>query len=442
MSKIIVIKRGSAVVKIYTGKCRGSPLHTISFYQAGQRKRLTFANLAEAKKEARSIASKIDTGQQQALKLTDKDRHVYTTAREVLAPTGKRLEIAATEYAEAFKMLKTGNLIEAVRFYNKHHNTDIPQKKIPEIFKELKEAKKADKVSKVYLSDLQYRLGHFSECFPGLIADVTTAELEDWLRKLKLSPRSRNNYRNILITFFRFAQRRGYLLKGQETEAESVQRVKEMGQEPGILSPDEMTALLNHAPADIVPFIVIGGFAGLRHSELLRLQWEDIDFEAPHIYVRAQKSKTRQRRIVQITNNLSEWLALYRKEKGPICPYKRMDDKIGPLASKLDPPIKWPHNALRHSFGSYLLALLGDDAKVAMEMGNSPRMLFQHYRDVVSKKQAQKWFAILPEQTKLQQDQQAKEEAEMMSNCREAVKIDGQWIPVTDEGESRTNEVH
>ena len=58
--------------------------------------------------------------------------------------------------------------------------------------------------------------------------------------------------------------------------------------------------------------------------------------------------------------------------------------------------MKWPKNGLRHSYGSYRLAQIKNAAQVSLEMGNSPRMVFQHYREVVTEKQAGQWFGILP----------------------------------------------
>ncbi len=54
-------------------------------------------------------------------------------------------------------------------------------------------------------------------------------------------------------------------------------------------------------------------------------------------------------------------------------------------------------HALRHSHASYRLAEVNDAQKVALEMGNSPRKLFENYRQLVTPAAATKWFAILPE---------------------------------------------
>ena len=53
-------------------------------------------------------------------------------------------------------------------------------------------------------------------------------------------------------------------------------------------------------------------------------------------------------------------------------------------------------NALRHSYISYRVAEIEDVAKVALEAGNSPQMIFQHYRELVQPKEAKAWFAIVP----------------------------------------------
>jgi len=69
-----------------------------------------------------------------------------------------------------------------------------------------------------------------------------------------------------------------------------------------------------------------------------------------------------------------------------------------PEAGKLPPPaVEWKHNALRHSFCSYRLAEVKSAAQVALEAGNSPRMVFEHYRELVTERDAKAWFGITPE---------------------------------------------
>jgi hypothetical protein len=55
------------------------------------------------------------------------------------------------------------------------------------------------------------------------------------------------------------------------------------------------------------------------------------------------------------------------------------------------------HNGLRHSFCSYRLAITKSAAQVSLEAGNSPKMLFESYRELVTEKAAQEYFGIFPE---------------------------------------------
>jgi hypothetical protein len=59
-------------------------------------------------------------------------------------------------------------------------------------------------------------------------------------------------------------------------------------------------------------------------------------------------------------------------------------------------PFAWKHNALRHSYISYRLAAVPNTAQVALEAGNSPQMIFGHYRELVRAMDAEKWFAVTP----------------------------------------------
>ena len=56
----------------------------------------------------------------------------------------------------------------------------------------------------------------------------------------------------------------------------------------------------------------------------------------------------------------------------------------------------WESNAMRHSYGSYRLAQCHDAAKVSLEMGNSPAMVFSHYRELVKPKDADQYWSIRP----------------------------------------------
>jgi hypothetical protein len=109
---------------------------------------------------------------------------------------------------------------------------------VPELVKEMVEALELDKRGDYHLRDMEVRLGRFAKDFPAQIADVTTEQIENWLRGLKslakgarrrgaLKGRSRNNYRNAIVELFNCARKHGYLPRDLSTEAASVNRVSE-----------------------------------------------------------------------------------------------------------------------------------------------------------------------------------------------------------------------
>jgi integrase len=57
----------------------------------------------------------------------------------------------------------------------------------------------------------------------------------------------------------------------------------------------------------------------------------------------------------------------------------------------------WPSNALRHSFASYQLAHFKDAAALALELGHTDAgLVFQHYREIVKPKEAEKYWNLVP----------------------------------------------
>ena len=66
----------------------------------------------------------------------------------------------------------------------------------------------------------------------------------------------------------------------------------------------------------------------------------------------------------------------------------------GPLAKKCG--FEWPNNVLRHSFISYRIAVIQSADQAALEAGNSSAIIFKHYRELATEKQAEEWFNIRP----------------------------------------------
>ena len=295
----MVVKRGNTIVKIYRTPTKGCDSYTVVHYLGDKRQRKTFANLELAVTEAEMVATKLSTGELDVLTLTSNDRFAYVRAVQALKPTGVPLEIAAIQFAEAVKVLEGGSLLEAARFYAKQHPRSLPRKLVSEVMEELLKAKQVDGMSAVYLKDLRGRLGRFGLAFQMPMAMVTTAEIEDFLRSLDLSGRSRNNYRRAIATLFYFAEKRGYVVKGA-AQVDLVAVAKEDDSAIEIFTPQELVRVLERSEPALIPFLTIGAFAGLRHAEIARLDWSEVRLDDGFIEVKANRAKAASGRLVPI----------------------------------------------------------------------------------------------------------------------------------------------
>lgn len=312
---------GNVTVKIYRSETRGRFLYTLVYRDTNRaRVKKSFADLENAKLEAQAAATKIQNGQIDVLELKSADRVIYQHALRLLQPTGRPLDLAAAEYAEASKILQgIGSIVEAARYFVRYHRVALETRTMSEVYEEFLSAKTADKASRRYLQDIRSRLGRLKEHFRNAnIAEITEKELEDWVCGLGCGPVARNSARALVITLFRFASQKGYLTRGQPTAAEAISLAKEAPSAVGIFRPEQLQEMLNASSGAIQLYLALGAFSGLRHSELMRLDWAEIKLAQKHIEVTAGKAKTAQRRIVPIQPNLRAWIMLQCKNAGPI----------------------------------------------------------------------------------------------------------------------------
>jgi integrase len=288
-------------------------------------------------------------------------------------------------------------LSDAVRFYQANRSDLFPTRSNVQAAAEFSVSLKRKGVSAIYIRSATASLKRFTDAVSGNIADVTVADINRFLHGLKkLGPVSKNGIRRNIVTMFGFAKRNGYLHPDRKTAAEQSESFKEEETEIEIFTPEEMERLLLAAHARILPLIAIGGFAGIRSAEVARLEWQDIKWDRGHIEIAGKKAKTAARRLVPLSDNLKAWLAPWRGETGKIISITDYSGALSDTAVKAKIPGGWRQNALRHSFISYRVAETGDVARTSLEAGNSPKMIFRHYREIVDGEAAKAWWSIHP----------------------------------------------
>ena len=102
----------------------------------------------------------------------------------------------------------------------------------------------------------------FVDDFAGRpIHEITSPELDRWIRSLTVAGTTRNSYKRMLGVLSGFAVRMEYSLKNP---ARGVEKASEQITKPGILTLPEAEALSRATGADFLPAIAIGLFAGTK----------------------------------------------------------------------------------------------------------------------------------------------------------------------------------
>lgn len=217
----------------------------------------------------------------------------------------------------------------------------------------------------------------------------------------------RRKFYKIGSLIFKFARDNGHVILNCFDE---IKRPKISYTTPGILTPEEFRQLLIAAQSkpDVLAFVAISGFAGLRRDELLKeygsdsvLEWCDINFEKRLIKVRPEVAKkttrrTGDRRFVPIEAALLEILTSLRREIGNVVTISdaafRKQFRTICTAADVTPP----KNSLRHSFASYWLARSEKEGlgRLATIMGNSEAVVRRHYLEVLGPEDGFAWFAL------------------------------------------------
>jgi integrase len=389
-------RNGTWLRKGQKGTAKTFPVYEVSDRTEGRRRLLGFSDLVRARAEAQRIAGQLASGKVTAAQMLGSEAASYGRAVELLRPTGASLEMVAATFAKCFELLNGDALIEAAKFYALHRADLVTRRTVSEVVDELLETKRGRGKSARYIGDLSARLNKFAESFKVDVSTVTTADVQRWLDGLKVAPQTAKNFRTVLYTLFQFAEARGYVFKGMNPTA-GVERISVEGGRIEIYTPKEMAALLCSASKEFLPVLVLGAFAGLRAAETERLEWSDLDLAGGFIHVAGEKAKTRSRRLVPALPNLAAWLAPYARKSGPVWQGSQMDMREARAGAVDKAEVSWKNNGLRHSFISYRLAETQNAAQVALEAGNSPAVVFRHYRELVKPTAAKAWFAIAPE---------------------------------------------
>lgn len=281
------------------------------------------------------------------------------------------------------------------------------------------DALEAERKSQTYINTQKHRLERFTADFSPscIVAMISPEKIEKWIKNLKTmaykavakdrherietnieaTPETKNNYRRTLSALFNFCFRKDFI---QRNPIEKVSAITKGKKEPEIYKVDEVRYMMNSSPekSEIRAFLAIGAFGGLRVAEIQRLTWDRVHLKEKEIVLDASITKTSQRRIVKMTDNLVEWLTPYISEMlqgGHVIKNRNIFRKELEKFREAN-KINWIDNGLRHSGASYYLALTKNANETAEQMGHSVAVLKNNYMGLVRAEDAVKYFQIKP----------------------------------------------
>ena len=216
------------------------------------------------------------------------------------------------------------------------------------------------------------------------------------------APRTVNHSLVLLKLMLKHARQWRYL---RENPAQEIRRLRVEAQEMDYLKPEEIRSLLQHADEPFRTLFLTAVLTGMRRSEVLALQWGDIDWPSSVVYVRRSifwytlkeldgahvsrwrfmepKSKRSMRALV-MSPNLREALELHRlsapvnphdlvfctKEGSPIDPRNLIEREFWPALSRAGLRRVRFHD-LRHTYTALMIAQGANIKFIQSQLGHA-----------------------------------------------------------------------
>lgn len=254
--------------------------------------------------------------------------------------------------------------------------------------------------------ELQRLERHFGPDRP--LSGITHLDLHDYLQgtcprdaagQAAYSNKTWNNRRGYLTTFFNFCGQRGWLAENPAQRVRVFRRSQLARREVEILSARKCAELMarveNFAEGRLAPFFALCLFAGIRpdwqNGEISRLVPADIIASDGYIRLSRQMTKTKRTRHTVIQPNLARWLQAYPLERFPI-----LGRNFRKLYLRVRKEFALGHDVLRHTYCSMLVGKYRSVSETALQAGNSERVLWESYLDLVGKPEAEAFWAIGP----------------------------------------------
>ena len=238
------------------------------------------------------------------------------------------------------------------------------------------------------------------------IANLTSVRLQEYLRESMRKPgdsgfanKTWSNRRGYLTTFFGFCVTEGWVEQNAATGIRNYRRRELAKPTPVVLTVSAARELMEFVETfhggRLVPFYALCLFAGIRpdwqDGEISKIEERLFDLPRRRLSLPPEKTKTRRKRDVVLQPNLVAWLTKY-----PLSNYPIICTNFKKLRIKVQRRFRPGHDVLRHSYCSYLVGKFRSVGDTALQAGNSERVIWSNYLDLVSPEDADAFWKIGP----------------------------------------------
>ncbi|MDD2239772.1 MAG: tyrosine-type recombinase/integrase [Kiritimatiellae bacterium] len=381
----------------------GGGYYQTDLMRRGRRERTGFDTLEKAKAHCQMIGFKLDNEGAAVLSLT---------------PAQRQDAVAALDIMDGMASLTAAAKLWA------RHNGIAGGVTVAELGRRWLAALKVQGCRPSTLREREHKVGRLAaDMGERPVVSLTRDDIAGWLTAKGGTGATWDGYRRAFNAMFNHAVRE------RMAESNPVAGIRAVRMDEKLPTPFTVAAVqsLMRTAAEwtpaIVPTLAVQFFAGLRPGEAMGLDWSAVDFKAKTIRVMPETSKVRRTRIVPMNQTLIDWLTPYRKARGKVgiqtqnqFDYAIYRKPIGPATEQKGVPIAerkpdtrpkgllaaagvdWIQDGPRKTFATMHFALGGDAGKTAAILGHSgdAGILYKHYRGLVIKADARRFFAIRP----------------------------------------------
>lgn len=271
-------------------------------------------------------------------------------------------------------------------------------------------AKLLEKKSENTFLFYESKLNRFTEELGSeIIARIDRKTLKGWIERQGSKGNQAATFRALRALFRWCAAQEPPLIGKDPTKGLSFKG--EATAEPKFLAIEEVKAILEKMPPEMVSAVALQVFAGIRPEEIRGkgkppLTWAHVRIQEKIIRIPADVSKTRRTRILEnLPDNIWGWLTP-GADRAPVSPI--MHDQLTRRAqiaggfkagdryrARIKP---WPYDGMRHTFATYHVAAYQDPGRTSLILGHEGKttLLYRSYRGLVTQAEGLRYFEILP----------------------------------------------